>query len=183
MINGMNHPMLHTIAGLSLILGSMTTISCSRQQKSSVVLQPTAVLQSQSAPSLTGNMQVASPAVIIYKMKKDYSRQVPVIMDTSRSRIVSYPAPSDIKHGQTLTLPTQLVNGYWLDNRGINARVAFLSYTYEEYSRMQQAPALEELFDAIIDKDPLLDIRECGRRSDYQDIVGELNRLILQNGW
>ena len=126
---------------------------------------------------------VPSPVVYIYKMKKDYSRQVPVLLDQSRSRIISYPAPSDLKRGNSLLLPTPLIHGYWLDNRGINAQVAFLSYTYEEYSRMTQAPSVSELFDAIIDKEPLLDIRECGKRSDYQDIVTELNQLITKKGW
>ena len=35
--------------------------------------------------------------VYIYKTRKDYSRLVPVLMDETRTRIVSYPAPTDLK--------------------------------------------------------------------------------------
>lgn len=161
-------------------------ISCTQKQTTSMNEIQTIMPQAQptgSISSVTGSPITASPVVIIYKMKKDYSRQVPVLLDQSRSRIISYPAPSDLKRGNSLSLPTPLIHGYWLDNRGINAQVAFLSYTYEEYSRMTQAPSVSELFDAIIDKEPLLDIRECGKRSDYQDIVTELNQLITKKGW
>ena len=50
-----------------------------------------------------GSPQVASPPVLIYKTRKDYSHNVPVIMDASRRRIVSYPAPSD-HHGDILPI-------------------------------------------------------------------------------
>lgn len=177
---------LQTIFRSGLFLLLLTSASCARKGSGSATSQPPVVPQAQPAVSTTigtGNQSAASPTVIIYKTKKDYSRQVPILLDQSRSRIISYPAPSDLKRGNSLSLPTPLINGYWLDNRGINAQVAFLSYTYEEYSQMTQAPSIAELYDAIIDKEPLLDIRECGRRSDYQDIVTELNRLITENGW
>ncbi len=130
-----------------------------------------------------GSPQVASPPVIIYKTRKDYSHNVPVIMDASRRRIVSYPAPSDLRRGKELALPTLLEGGFWLDNRGINEHVAFLTYTYEEYSRLPKAPSMDELMAHLLDKQPLVDFRVCGRRADYDDIVSELNALIRRNGW
>lgn len=124
------------------------------------------------------NAAVSSPVVYIYKMKKDYSQLVPVLMDDSRSRIVSYPHPADLKRGGQLCLPTELVQGYWLDNRGINGNVAFLSYTYAEYAALPAAPSIEDLLAHIVDKYPLTGIWACGRRADYKDIVTELNEKI-----
>lgn len=137
-----------------------------------------------AAPApLTGSRPQAEPQVRIYKMRKDYSQHVPVLMDETHTRIVSYPAPSDLRIGNRLALPTPLDNGYWLDNRGINANVAFLSYTYEEYSQMAQAPSLQELTEHIIDKRPLTALRQCGPRSQFTDLVPQLNELIRQNKW
>ena len=51
-------------------------------------------------PQLTGgNPASTSPVVYIYKTKADYSHQVPVMMNEARTRILSYPAPGDLKMG------------------------------------------------------------------------------------
>ena len=125
---------------------------------------------------------VSSPVVYIYKTKQDYSRLVPVLMDETRTRIVSYPAPTDLKTNGRLAYPTPLDNGYWLDNRGITPQAAFLSYTYEEYSRLTEVPSVKELETRIVDRQPFTFIMACGRRTDYKDIVKELNEYIRQNG-
>lgn len=127
--------------------------------------------------------QISSPIVYIYKTKKDYSHLVPVLMDETRTRIVSYPAPADLLRNGQPTLPTLLEGGFWLDNRGIGPTVAFLSYTYEEYSGFSHAPSYEELMEHIVDKYPLTSIRACGRRADYKDIVTELNERIRKENW
>ena len=68
-------------------------------------------------PQLTGGSPAStSPIVYVYKTKADYSHQVPVIMDEARTRILSYPAPGDLKMGNGLRLPTVLNKGYLLDN-------------------------------------------------------------------
>lgn len=121
---------------------------------------------------------VPSPPACVYKTKKDYSHNVPVTMDASRTQIVSYPDPKDMYLNGKLALPTPLDDGFLLDNRGINEHVAFLSYTYEEYSQLKEAPGRAQLMEKIIDKDPLTEIHFCGLRSDYKDIVKELNELI-----
>ena len=136
-------------------------------------------------PTLIGGNPAAvpSPPLVIYKTKKDYSHNVPVTMDDSRTRIIAYPDPRDLKAGGRLTLPDPLDNGYWLDNRGIGKNVAFLSFTYEEYARLDSAPSMEVLLDSIIDKNPLLEIIECGRRSDYkgQNPVDAMNDYIRRH--
>lgn len=53
-----------------------------------------------------GSPASTSPIVYVYKTKADYSHQVPVIMDEARTRILSYPAPGDLKMGNGLRLPT-----------------------------------------------------------------------------
>ena len=64
-------------------------------------------------PQLTGgNPASTSQVVYIYKTKADYSHQVPVMMDEARTRILSYPAPGDLKMGDGLRLPTLLNKGY-----------------------------------------------------------------------
>ena len=120
----------------------------------------------------------ASPAVFIYKMKADYSNLVPVIMNAEKTKIVSYPAPVDVYYKGVLAKPSQLVDGYWLDNRGINENVAFTSYTYEEYSALETAPSMSDLMNHIVEKNPLTEWRQCGVRADYDDIVTELNDKI-----
>lgn len=127
-----------------------------------------------------GTPQSTSPAVYIYKTKADYSQLVPVLMNDDRTRILSYPAPSDLKQGDGLRLPTPLAQGYWLDNKGINRNVAFLTYTYEEYSKLPSAPTMEQLMASIAEKYPLVELRECGRRADYSNIVTQLNEIITQ---
>ena len=132
-------------------------------------------------PQLTGGSPAStSPIVYVYKTKADYSHQVPVIMDEARTRILSYPAPGDLKMGNGLRLPTVLNKGYLLDNKGIGPNVAFLTYTYEEYSQLPTAPSMDDLMSHILDKYPLLEIHACGRRADYKDIVPELNEKIAE---
>ena len=112
----------------------------------------------------TSQAGVSSPVVYIYKMKKDYSKLVPVLMNEERTRIVSYPDPVDLQ-------------------RGIGPTVAVLSYTYEEYIRLAAPPSREEMMERIVDKYPLTEIRAYGRRADYKDIVTELNEKIRREGW
>lgn len=134
-----------------------------------------------STPAKSGGNPVStSPVVYVYKTKADYSHLVPVIMDEARTCILSYPAPGDLKIGDGLRLPTPLKEGYLLDNRGIGPNVAFLTYTYEEYSKLPAAPSMEDLLANIADKYPLLEIHTCGRRADYKDIVSELNEKISE---
>lgn len=127
-----------------------------------------------------GQVSVSSPKVYVYKTKNDYSQLVPVIMDASRSRILSYPHPQDLIIDGKLCTPTLLQDGYWLDNRGISQHVVFLSYTYDEYSKLPAPPSMDELLAHVIDKYPVSEWHDCGRRADYKNIVSELNKLIEQ---
>ena len=124
---------------------------------------------------------VASPRLLIYKTRKDYSQNVPVLLSADKKTIVSYPHPRDVYTGGKLALPTPLKKGYWLDNRGIGESVAFLSYTYEEYAALTDVPSIDILYKKIIDDDPLTEMWDCGRRHNYHDLVNELNEIIVNN--
>lgn len=158
-----------------LAVGFCLTLCACSTRKAVMTENPVA----ESEPLPTNMMNVVSPPVVIYKMRGDYARLVPVQLD-ARGQIISYPDPLDLRVGGKLSLPTPLHGGYWLDNRGITAGVAFVDYTYEEYSRLKEAPSKEELQRRIVDSQPLTEIRECGRRHDYdgRDLVDALNVMI-----
>lgn len=120
----------------------------------------------------------ALPYVVIYKTTKNYIHNVPVLLSDDKMQIVSYPHPTDLLYKGKLALPLQLDGGYLLDNRGIGKNVAFLKFTYSEYSKLDKVPTLEELQDSIIDKEPLTELWDCGRVSSFTDLKGQLNEWI-----
>ena len=103
---------------------------------------------------------------------------VPVILSFDKSEVISYPDVKDIYFNGNLALPTQLKEGYLLDNRGIGPDVAFLKLTYEEYSRMAVTPTAAALLNMVVDKDPLVEMYQCGTRNQYSDPAGAMDRLI-----
>jgi len=120
----------------------------------------------------------AGPPVIIYKTKMDFSKNVPVTLSEDKSKITSYPGRNDIKYGKSFAYPTELNKGFLLDNRGIDEHVAFLDYTYEEFSKLQKNPTADELMGHIMEYDPLLEMYRCGTRYDYKNLIDELNDKI-----
>ena len=118
------------------------------------------------------------PPTIIYKTKADYSKNVPVTLSDDKSKIVSYPAPTDVFYNGKLAYPVELADGFLLDNRGITKNTAFLKMTYEEYSRLKEVPKLDDMYSQIIDKDPITHIYNLGNRSRFKEPVPEINALI-----
>lgn len=123
----------------------------------------------------------AGPAVIIYKTKDNYYDKVPVTLNDDKSRIVAYPDIQDVVLSQGNPYPTRLINGFLLDNRGINGNSAFLNYTYKEYSQLSKTPSAEVLFAKILDADPFLEMYKCGNQHEYQSLRDELNEKIKNN--
>ncbi len=121
---------------------------------------------------------VMIPGVIIYQTTRDYSKNVPVILSEDKKSIASYPGVTDVYTSEKLAYPTALAKGFWLDNRGINQHVAFLSITYEEYAKLPQTPANEELFKMILDSSPLQSMYKGNARDSYTNIVKDLNKKI-----
>jgi len=115
---------------------------------------------------------------VVYKTTEDFDDYVPVIMNKERTEISNYPAPTDLFYEGKLAKPTILKNGYLLDNRGINENVVFLNYTYEVYSQLKEAPALNEMLKNIKEKYPLKELIYCGSRYYLKDEMKELNAII-----
>lgn len=124
------------------------------------------------------SFQIPGPKVIIYQTKADYSQNVPVLLSDDKKSIASYPHPHDLIVDGKLVTPTLLHNNFQLDNRGINKNVAFLKYTYEDYSKLQNPPSPEELYGMILDKKPLKKMYICKKCIKSQTDIQWLNNLI-----
>lgn len=122
--------------------------------------------------------EMAIPPIIIYKTKKNYNKNVAVILSDDKSTIVSYPDLSDVYRNGTYCYPTPLKKGFLLDNRGINKNVAFLSITYEEYAALKNAPTIDEMKKMIIDDNPLKCLFQCEKSLTNNNSIEDLNLLI-----
>lgn len=160
--------------------------SCSRKTTQTATMhdtenqkeEKTAAIKEHQADIDPAKAKIAGPPAIVYKTKADYYDKVPITLSEDKTRIISFPAKTDIYYKGELALPTKLNKGYLLDNRGINEDVAFLNITYEAYSRLDMTPPVELLLQMVIDDDPIIEMYNCGLRSEYDDIASELNTLI-----
>jgi hypothetical protein len=50
--------------------------------------------------------------------------------------------------------------------------------SYEAYSKLDQAPLLNDMMKMIVDKDPFLEIYSLGARARFKDEVKEINEII-----
>ena len=160
---------------LIIILSIFLMASCSPVKQNKITME------SKEKDKVILNFK-AGPPTIIYKTKEDYNKLVPVIMSYDKNKIISYPHPSDISVNGEYSYPTKLKEGYLLDNRGINKNVVFLNITYEDYSKFERVPSLDELYKMILDKDPLSEIYNCGNRYTFKNEIPDLNRLIENDG-
>jgi hypothetical protein len=124
---------------------------------------------------------IPGPSAIVYKTKNNYNDLVAVILSDDKSEIISYPSPTDVKKEGYSPNPIILKNGYLLDNRGINPNVAFINLTYQQYGELKEVPSLKTMFEMIVDKDPLLEMCNCGNRDSIQNTEAKLNYLIKNN--
>lgn len=155
----------------AILFSGIFLVSCSK--KSQPVTAATTEIKEQ-----TGGSSMALPPCIIYKTRADYTSYVPVSLSGDKTRITSYPDASDIRKQGTAVYPQPLCGGFFLDNRGIGPDVAFLSITYDVYQAQTKTPSADDLFQQLLDKDPLLEMYQCGNRYQYNDIVRELNQII-----
>lgn len=151
---------------------------CKATKDKSEAMNPEPLDQIEREEPEGGRPQHTAPA-IVYKTRADYSRFVPITLNSQRSAIQSYPAPTDVYYDGEFALPIELADGYLLDNRGISSQTAFLNITYEEYSKLVDIN-LDFLWQNIQDATPLLELYNCGSRNDFTNEVEELN-LIIQN--
>lgn len=120
----------------------------------------------------------ATAHVLVYRTKDDHKDNVPIMLSEDRKTILSYPHPKDLRTSTGLAVPIELENGWLLDRRGIGMNTAFLGMTYTEYAALEDAPSLAELDAAITDRDPLVDLCDCGPRSAFMDPVAQIGSLI-----
>ena len=118
------------------------------------------------------------PPTIVYKTKSNYNNLVPISLSKDKSRVSSYPSPWDIYYKGELAYPTELNQGYLLDNRGVGPDSVFLDITYEEYSKLNDTPSVEELLNLIKDYHPFLEMYACDPK--YRGEIEELNAIIDQ---
>lgn len=128
-----------------------------------------------SAPAVSQ----AIPRAVIYRTSGDYNDNVPVTLDASRQRIISYPAPSDITPAST---PVVLTDGWLLDRRGISPGSAFTRYTYGEYASLPAVPTAAQLMEAIIPQAIVTEIRRLPLSiNEAQADTALCNRLITRS--
>ncbi len=117
----------------------------------------------------------------IYKADESYYDKVSILLSDDKSRIVSYPHPTDVFYKGKLALPTKLKKGYYLDNRGVNGNTAFLNISFAKYAQLKSVPSLAKFNEMIIDKDPIIELYRCGDRTLLKNEVEELNHMIEKN--
>lgn len=120
--------------------------------------------------------------IIVYKTSKDYSDFIPVQLNDDGTKIISYPSPEDIFTDGKLAKPIKLKKGYWLDKRGITKNTVFVNITYDDYSKLTQAPSTDILFSKIIDKNPITELYNCGAKTTTDEIlIATINYAIKNN--
>ena len=138
------------------------------------------VVENKVTNEIKMDFSVGQP-IIIYKTKEDYSKNVAITLSNDKSKIISYPHPTDVFYKKKLAYPTKLVNGYLLDNLGININTAYLSLTLKEYSQYTEVPSLIELYKLIINKDPLREFYNCGNRQNLANEIVYINNVVKEN--
>ncbi len=153
-------------------------VACHSTNKTGRVEQKT---KSSNEEAMPEKIDYTGKPTVVYKTKNDYRKNVPITLSDDKTKVVSYPAPTDVFYNGQLAYPSELINGYLLDNRGISVNTVFTKYTYEEYSKLKATPDLETFLKSIIDKDPFVEIYNCGNRYRFKDVVPELNNEIKNN--
>lgn len=135
----------------------LSAVGCSSQKAAEAA--PKAGLEAARGEASFGKVRPGSqvqvlPKAVVYKTSRDYTDRVPVTMNETRTAIISFPDPSDLKSADGYAKPLALQGGYLLDRRGVNAQTAFLDYTYEEYAALPRVPTLAELKAHLLDTHP-----------------------------
>lgn len=135
----------------------------------------------QKAASGTADEAERTRPLMVYRTVQDVHDKVPVGLSADRQHITSYPQPKDLLADGKMRLPTKLVKGYWLDNKGVGLNTGFLSMTYAEYAALPQAPPIAEMEAMLLDRDPLASLCDCGTQGTMDDPVTEINALLKKD--
>lgn len=162
---------------LAVIFLSLMFLSSCASKKATNAQESTQPVEVVNSPEIASSPVRMLPKAVIYKTKKDYNNLVPITLDASHTKVISYPAPSDLVNAK----PTLLADGYLLDNRGIGVNSVFTGFTYDEYAALPQAPSIEELLASVVDFDPFVEIyvtndaRSSTNGVDYYDAIVKSN--------
>jgi hypothetical protein len=116
----------------------------------------------------------AQQHTIVYKTKIDFSKHVAVELSPDKKKIVSYPAPTDIKPDLA---PVKLKGGYWLSKSGVSPNTAYLAFTRDDYSSLKLTQlTVDQLYLLIRSKTPMVEIWDCGVKGAYT--VAQINSFI-----
>ncbi len=135
------------------------------------------VMSCSNGKDVSGNAADTRP-LMVYRTKQDVHDKVPVGLSADGRHIISYPSPQDLRVDGTLLQPTPLGATHWLDNKGIGLRTGFLRMTYAEYAALSEAPAIAEMEAQLLDRDPFVELCDCGTRGSMADPVKELGQLV-----
>lgn len=135
------------------------------------------VISCSNGKGATGNA-ADTRALMVYRTKQDLHDKVPVGLSVDRQHIISYPSPQDLRVDGGLLLPTSLGATHWLDNKGVGLYTGFLRMTYAEYAALNEAPAIAEMEAQLLDRDPFVELCDCGTRGSIADPVKELGELV-----
>ncbi|MDO9581446.1 MAG: hypothetical protein Q7J06_12940 [Bacteroidales bacterium] len=154
----------------------------------------------QENKKMEGMEGVTSPGQTIYKTKGDYYDLAYVGMfynQFGKWVVSSPPAVVTMKIRMESpdweVRPEKLHKGYFLDKgaggTGIKHQMAFLKLTYEEYASLKKQPSVDELFDLIIDDNPITELYECGASYNLigdiyykdDDFINKINEIIDNN--
>lgn len=167
----MMNKIVSAVMVLFMVIGLLTS-SCGSTKN---------VSKKNSKKEIVGRTYSQAPPTYIYKTKNNYNSNVPIILSDDKTRIISFPDPDDVYYQGKLAEPVNLEQGYLLDVRGISKNVAFISLTYEEYSKLGKAPSADKLMLMIIDDDPLEELFNCSNYYRLGDKVDSVNNLIENN--
>lgn len=112
----------------------------------------------------------------------DYARKLFVVLSDDKSRVISYPAPTDLYTNGKISIPTKLTSKYYLDNRGVDKNSVVLNIELEDYAKREKAFSLGEMYSLILDKNPFLELYHCGNRLRFKNELIDLKELIKNGG-
>ena len=157
---------------------AIATIAAMSACQSSKETNKTENVETTVTETMETPLAMAMPRIVIYKTTADFSNFVPLSMDDSKTQIISLPDPIDIKENKR---PTQLANGYLLDNFGIGKNVVYTDYTFEQYAALESVPDLETLMQHIVERNPLVEYYVSGAeypRTGESRTIEALNEVI-----
>ena len=126
-------------------------------------------------PMAIGGVADAFPNATAFRMSGDYSQNVAVTL-SPEGELLYFPAPSDITADSE---PTELKDGWWLNNQGLGPNSVFTKYTFAEYASLPEAPSPQQIKLSILPAARVTDFIELPMKiSDARDNIKEVNDYL-----